>query len=90
MMHHLAVQLPHHRPREAEIAHEERARGDVEDGAGERFVEGRVAVAEAGEAGARAQGAGEGGAEREERVFGRVVVVDCCRKRSVSCKIGWN
>ena len=34
-------------------------------------------MAEAGEAGAGAQGGREGSAEGEEGVFGRVVVVDC-------------
>lgn len=77
MVHHLTVQLPDHRRREIEIADEEGAGRYVEDGAGERFVEGRVAMAEAGETGAGAEGAGEGGPEREEGVFRRVVVVDC-------------
>ena len=34
-------------------------------------------MAEAGEAGARSEALGEGGAEGEEGVFGGVVVVDC-------------
>lgn len=54
MMYHLAIQLPNHWSLEVEVADEEGARGDVEDGAGEGFVEGRVAVAEAGETGAGA------------------------------------
>lgn len=66
-------------------ADEEGARGDVEHGAGEGFVERGVGVAEAGEGGAGAEGGGEGGAEGEERVFGCVVVVDCFwGKRGVS------
>ena len=76
MMHHLAIQLPHHRPLEVKVADEERARGDIDDRTGKGFVERRVAVAEAGEAGAGTQGGLEGGAEREEGIFGRVVVVD--------------
>lgn len=52
MVNHLAVQPPNHGTLEVEIADEEGARGDVEDGAGEGLVEGRVGVAEAGEAGA--------------------------------------
>lgn len=84
-MHHLAIQRSDHRGPEVEIADEERARGDVEDGAGEGFVEGSVAVAEAGEAGAGAQGAGEGGAEGEEGVFGCVVVVDCGIEIALAC-----
>lgn len=54
MMNHLAIQLPDHWSVEVEVADEEGARGDVEDGAREGFVEGCVAVAEAGEAGAGA------------------------------------
>lgn len=75
-MHHLAIQHSDHRPLEAEVPHEERPRGDVKDGAGEGLIERRVAVAEAGEAGAGPEGGGEGGAEGEEGVFGCVVVVD--------------
>ena len=84
-MDHLAIQLPDHGTLEAEFADEEGARGDIDDGAGEGLVEGRVAVAEAGEAGAGAQGGGEGGAEREESIFGRVVVVDY-RKGALAIK----
>ncbi len=76
MMNHLTIQLPNHRTLEVKIADEERARGDIEDGAGKSFVKRRVAVAEADEAGAGAEGGGEGGAEGEEGVFGCVVVVD--------------
>ena len=76
MMDHLAVQLSHHGSVEAEITDEEGPRGDVEDGAGKGLVERGVAVAEASEAGAGAQGVREGGAKGEEGVFGRVVVVD--------------
>lgn len=77
MMHHLAIQRSNHRTLKVEIPNKKRARGYIDDGAGEGLVEGRVAVAEAGEAGAGAEGAGEGGAEGEEGVFGCVVVVDC-------------
>ena len=58
------------------MADEKGARGDVEDGAGEGFVQGCVGVAEAGDAFAVTEGAGEGGAEGEEGVFCCVVVVD--------------
>ena len=77
MMYHLAIQLPDHRSLEAEFADEEGSRGDVDDGAGEGFVERGVAVTEASEAGAGAQGRGEGAAEGEEGVLGRVMVIDC-------------
>ena len=83
MMHHLAAQRADHGTLEVEIADEERAGGDVEDGAREGFVEGGVGVAEAGEAGAGAEGGCEGGAEGEEGVFSCVVVVDCCGFLSV-------
>lgn len=54
MMYHLTIQLSNHGSLKVEIADEEGARGYVEDGAGESFVEGSVAVTEAGEAGAGA------------------------------------
>lgn len=76
VVHHLGVQGAHGRGREGEVADEEGPRGDVEDGARQGFVERAVGVAEAGDTGARAQRRGEGGAEREEGIFGRVVVVD--------------
>ncbi len=77
MMNHLTIQPPNHRPLEIEIAHEERAARDVEDGAGESFVEGCVGVAEAHQAGAGTEGFGEGGTEGEEGIFGCVMVVNC-------------
>ena len=55
---------------------EKGAGGNVDDGAGEGFIEGRIGVGEAGETGAGAKGGGEGAAEEEEGVFGGVVVVD--------------
>lgn len=51
--------------------------GDVDDGAGEGFVEGGVGVGEAGDACEGAEGGFEGVAEGEGDVFGGVVVVDC-------------
>ena len=77
MMHHLAIQLPNHRPLKVKIANEERAGRNVDDCTGKSFVERRVAVAEAGETGAGTQSGLEGGAEREEGIFTCVVVVDC-------------
>lgn len=82
MMYHLSIQLAHHWTFEVEVADKEGARGDIDNGAGKRFVERRVAVAEAGEAGAGAQGGFEGGAEGEEGVLGCVVVVDCRKHQS--------
>lgn len=77
MMNHLTIQLPYHRPLKIEIAHEERAARDVEDGAREGFVEGSVGVTEAHQARAGTESLGEGGTEGEEGIFGRVVVVNC-------------
>ena len=51
MMNHLAIQRSDHRSRKVEITNEERAGGYIDDGAGEGLVEGRIAVAETGEAG---------------------------------------
>lgn len=76
VMDHLRVQRAHHRALEAEIADEKRPRGNVDDGAREGFVEGCVGVPEPGEPRAWPQSLAEGGAEREEGVFGRVMVVD--------------
>lgn len=77
MVDHLRIQRPDHRARETEIADEERAGGDVDDGAGEGFVERGVGVAEALKAFARAEGLRKGRAEGEEGIFCGVVVVDC-------------
>ena len=77
MMYHLAIQLPNHWSLEVENAHEEGARGYIDNGTGKSFIERRVAVAEAGEAGAGTQGGFKGGADGEEGVFGCVVVVNC-------------
>lgn len=63
--------------REAEVGHAEGPRGDVDDGTGEGFVEGRVGGAEAAEPRAGAERGADGRAEREKGVFCRVVVVDC-------------
>ena len=73
---HLRVQGADHGGGEVEISDEEGAGGDVEDGARKGLVEGRVAVAEAGKAGAGEEAGAEGGAEEEEGIFGGVVVVD--------------
>lgn len=76
-MNHLRVQVAHHGPLEAKVADEEGTRGDVEDSAGEGFVEGGIGVTEASEAGAWAESSGEGGAEGEKGIFGCMMVVDC-------------
>ena len=86
MVYHLAIQLPHHRPVEIKITNEKGPRRDIDDGARKGFVEGRVAVAEAGEAGARAEGGGEGSAEGEKGILGCVVVVNYRVKPSASYK----
>lgn len=83
MRHHLCVQTANHRRLKPQGswgfkggADEVGARGDVEDGAREGFVERAVGMGKAGEGGAGAEGGGEGGAESEEGVFGCVVIVD--------------
>lgn len=75
--HHLAAQLAEPLALEAELDDAVGAVGDVDDGAGEGLVEGRVGVAEAGDALGRAEGGGEGFAEGDAAVFGGMVVVDC-------------
>ena len=77
MMNHLRVQIAHHRRGEIEITNEERARGDVNDGTGEGFIERSIGVSEASYAGASAEGGGESSTEGKEGVFGCVMVVDC-------------
>ena len=76
MLQHLGRQVADILPPEAEIDDGEGTRGDVHDGPRQGFVERGVAPAEADERAARAEGAREGGAERQEDVFARVVVVD--------------
>lgn len=73
---HLRVQGADRGRPEAEIADEERPRRDVHHGAREGFVERGVGVPEAGDARSRAQRRVERRAERQEGVFGCVVVVD--------------
>ena len=63
--------------RKAEVGHAKGPRGDVDDGPGEGFVEGRVGGAEAAESRTGAERAAQGRSEREKGVFCRVVVVDC-------------
>ena len=65
---------------EAKVHDGKGAGGDVDDGAGEGFVQGRVRVREAAETGAGAERLRERGAEGEKGVFGGVVVVDWGRR----------
>lgn len=76
MMNHLGIQPTHHRPPKPKFPHKKRPAADIHHGATERLVEGRIAVPEPGETGARAEGGFETGAESEEGVFGGMVIVD--------------
>ena len=73
---HLATQLAEELALEAEIDDGVRSVRQVDDGAGEGLVEGRVGVSEAGDADRRAEGLFVSGAECDANVLGRVVVVD--------------
>lgn len=73
---HLAGQVANLFAAEAELDDAVGPVGEVDDGAGEGLVEGRVGVAEAGEAGCAAEGGGEGVAEGYADVFCCVVVID--------------
>ena len=77
MWYHLATQVTNLLALESEIYDCVGPVGEIDDGAGECFVEGRVAGAEAGEAGVvLCEGGFEGRAEGEAGVFGCVVIVD--------------
>ena len=77
MRQHLAAQVAQLLPPEAEVDDGEGPVGQVDDGAREGLVERGVGVAEAREARRAAERGLEGVAERDEAVFGAVVVVDC-------------
>lgn len=76
MRNHLRAQIPNLLPSESQLRDAVRTIAQVDDGAGQRLVEGAVGGAEPSEA----FGAGERGlecsAQSEESVFGGVVVVD--------------
>lgn len=78
MVDHLGAQVADFLAREfvGEVGDEVGAVGEVDDGAGEGLVKGRVGGAEAAQTGAGAQGGAECKAQGEEGVFGGVVVVD--------------
>lgn len=73
---HLRTQVANLLSLEPEVYYGERPVGEVDYGAGQCFVQGRVGVAEAREPRAGAEGGFECGSESEECVFGGVVVVD--------------
>lgn len=75
--HHLGAQLAQPLALEPEVDDAVGPVGEVDDGAREGFVEGCVGVAEAREAGRRAEGFGEGATEGDAAVFGGVMVVNC-------------
>ena len=85
MLHHLARQLSHLLPADdphlctvplPQVNDAVRSVGDVDDGPGERLVEGRVAATKADERSAVPEGFIHGRTEGEEDVFGGVVLVD--------------
>lgn len=63
MMNHLRIQFPHHRRLKFEIADKERARRDINDGAGQGFIKRGVGMAETCNTRAGTEGCGKGGAE---------------------------
>lgn len=76
MRYHLAAQVADLLALETEVDDAVGPVREVDDGAREGFVEGRVGGAEAREARGAAQRGGEGIAERYAAVFSGVVVVD--------------
>lgn len=73
---HLSAQRSEPLSLEAKVDNTVRSVGQIDDGAGQGFVERSVGVAEAGEAGWGAEGFGEGIAQGDADVFSSVVVVD--------------
>lgn len=76
MRDHLRRQIADFGVLEAKVTDEEGPRGDVDDGAGEGFVERRVRVAKAPQALPVPECLRKGFAEAQECVFGGVVVVN--------------
>lgn len=74
---HLAAQVSNPLALEAEFDDGVGAVGEVDDGAGERFIERAVCGAETGEADGCAKGFFEGGAKGNADIFCGVVVIDC-------------
>lgn len=73
---HLGAQVTDLLALEAEVDHSPGTAGEIDDSPGQGLVEGRIAAAKAGERLAGAERFCEGGAEGEEGVFRRVVVVN--------------
>jgi hypothetical protein len=73
---HLAAQVAQLLPLQPQVGDTVGAVAEVDDGARQSLVEGRVGVAEACKAGGALQSVLEGGAEGKEGVLGGVVVVD--------------
>lgn len=76
MGHHFAAELAEELALEAEVDDSVRAVREVDDGAGEGLVEGRVGVSEAGDADEGAECLFVGISEGDAYVFGGVVVID--------------
>lgn len=77
---HLAAEVANLFALEAELDDAVGPIGDVDDGARQGLVEGRIGRAEAGDAGGAAEGLVEGVAERNADVLGSMVVVDYTRQ----------
>jgi hypothetical protein len=75
--HHLSAQLSEPLALQSEVDDAVRSVGEVDDSAGEGFVERSVGVPETGEASGRAEGLGEGVTESNAAVLSGVVVVNC-------------
>jgi hypothetical protein len=81
---HLGAEIPNLLPLQPHVYDAEWSVGKIHDGAAEGVVEGAVCGAEAGEACWCAEGLSKGVTEGDADIFGRVVVVDCCRRHMVS------
>jgi hypothetical protein len=75
--HHLTAQLAEPLAFKTELDDAIGTVREIDDGAGEGFVERRVGVSEASYAGERAEGLVEGVTKSNADVFGCVVVIDC-------------
>ncbi|KAH6611547.1 hypothetical protein Trco_001567 [Trichoderma cornu-damae] len=80
---HLCAELAEELAPEAQVDDGVGPVGEVDDGSREGLVQGRIGIAEAGDAGRGAQGPGKGGADGDAAVLGGVVVVNY-RIREVS------
>ena len=77
---HLSREVPDLGILEAEVPNEEGAGGDIDDGAGEGFIEGSMGVPKAAETLAITESFAECFSNAEKGVFSCMVVVDCKAK----------